>query len=200
MGKQLLSVSAAKLPSCPSISLSPSWHIILSQSSYLGKHAIILSLVWCSHKGNFPGRWAQQDSAQKWVEKGVVPFTHVPLASRTCFTHHDGADCLRSALPLSTMSMGRQAMAGWNLPSRGPNGCLHPQNEAWAAGLWWRVAHWSQKGTCQAPVTWWQRVSWWASVPAMQGCPPVPSSCHVLCWGAFLAVAGSLTSVQLLLR
>ena len=127
MGKQLLSVSAAKLPSCPSISLHPSWHIIFSQRSYLGKHAIILSLVWCSHKGNFPGRWAQQTSAQKWEEKGAGPFTHVPLASRTRFSHHDGADCLRSALPLNMMSMERQAMAGWNLPSQGPNGCLHPR-------------------------------------------------------------------------
>lgn len=201
MGKQLLSVSAAKLPSCPSISLHPSWHIILSQRSYLGKHAIILSLVWCSHKGNFPGRWAQQASAQKWEEKGAGPFTHVPLASRTCFTHHNGADCLRSALPLSIMSMERQATAGWNLPSHGPNSCLHPQNEVWAAGLWWRIAHWSQKVACQAPVTWWQRVGLWAIVPAMQECPPAPSSCLVLCWGPFcLWQAAWHLSAQLLLR
>lgn len=87
-------------------------------------------------KAIFQGGGPQQASAQEWEEKGVGPlltshWLQVPILPAMMVL----AVCLRSALTLRMMDAERQAMADWCLLSHGPNSCLHPPNEAWAAGL-----------------------------------------------------------------
>lgn len=116
--------------------------------------------------------------------EGSWAFYSHPIGFKDRFTHHDGADCLESAASQHD-EHGKTGNGRLELIISWANGCLHPQNEVWAAGFVMKDCTLEPESFLPSPchlVTEGRLVSQCANYG---GAPPAPRSCHVFCWGPF---------------